>query len=102
MVHYFVLNQNVHQFSLKTSRKKSDLSLDWVNKLFNSEIGFPGENSHRQRGRSFEKAVSVPSPSLQWGGKQPLPVSIVAKYLGGDTFFPVTGPSRGEAAPSLR
>lgn len=97
MVHFFVLHQNAHQFILKTSRKKSDLSLDWVNKLSNLEIGFPGENGPGWRGRRVEKAVSVPSPSLWWGRRKSPPVSLLAKYLGWGSFFP-SDQTGGEAA----
>lgn len=53
-----------HPFSLRTSREKSDLCLDWVNKLSGVEVGFLREK-WRVEGRRWEKTVSVPSPSLQ-------------------------------------
>lgn len=62
------------------------------------EIGFPGENCHRQRGRRFEKAVSAPSPACS-GWEEASPAR--AKYLGWGYFVPVTRPPRGEAAQRL-
>lgn len=62
------------------------------------EIGFPGENSHRQRGRRFEKAVSAPSPACSGWDEAPLPR---AKYLGWGYFVPVTRAPRGEVAQRL-
>ena len=63
------LHQNAQQLSLRTSRKKSDLSLDWVNKPSNVEIGLLGEKW--VEGRRSAKMVSVPSSSPQWGKKAP-------------------------------
>lgn len=86
MVRFFVLHQNAHQFSLKTSRKKSDLSLDWVNKLSYLEIEFPGKNGHGRRGRRFEKALSVPSLGLPWE-EVPTRVPSCKSSWDGCTFF---------------
>lgn len=69
MAHFSALHQNAQQLSLRTSRKKSDLSLDWVNKPSNVEIGLLGEKW--VEGRRSAKMVSVPSSNPQGGKKAP-------------------------------